>query len=152
MKKLVLVIAVLMLVVSCGAATKGEPGPVGSPGPAGSPGADGASFSVKKWNNCSYVDTSLSLNFYYNTTAFSDGVLYVECEIQGAGLGVSNSGFYAADQNGSTTGYCVVSEDIDTPSFGEWNFSLSPGPQAKYVDTPSTSNNQIVTLTCTTGN
>lgn len=144
----------------------GPSGPAGPVGPAGAPGTNGTngtngtdgkdgtngtSLVAAAWNSCTFVDATLSLNFYYNTTLFSDGSRTVDCAIQGASFGVSGSGFFAAGQGGATSGSCLVNEDIDAASYGFWEFTVSPGPQALYHDPASASNGGIVTLACTSG-
>lgn len=146
----------ISLLVGCGAAKDGSPGPAG---PAGAPGANGTSgaagsagTSAKIVSNevCRKVDV---YGFDYRETVFSTGDVFVECDIAGTSFTVSNSAYFAADENGATSGSCQVVFDIDAASAGYWVFLGGASPTATYHDAASASDGLVESFAggCTTG-
>lgn len=140
MRKLLAVVTVVLS--ACG------PGPAGPAGPQGPSGPSGVSF--KSALHCYDGKALAALSFYYDLTRFTDGSVFVSCEVANASAGWQNNYFYASTSKGAADGFCSVGYDADGPaSFGSWSFVTSGTVvKATYKDTGSPSDKYVVTLTC----
>lgn len=132
---------------------QGEPGPAGSPGPQGPTGAtgatgadgeDGAGLTIASGFQCSKISGALA--FIYQSITFSTGDRWLTCAIEDLASSYSESQFYKANQAGATSGWCMVTYDLDAATAGFWSFTSNSGRTAVYNDSSSGSNNTTITF------
>lgn len=109
---------------------KGEKGDQGSAGKSGDDGHDGADGSDNHIVSSIHCGGSLqgttSLSFSYSVALLASGDLFANGSIYDGNFEVSNTAFYAREQNGATTGGVIFNYDMATPSNGGyWKIELN---------------------------
>lgn len=162
MKACLNVVNVVLIVslMAC-AGPKGDKGDSGTPGLTaqngengkdglnGRDGADGMRITTSKI--CSYISANLTV-FAYEITTFNTGDILVHCSISDSASAYSKAYMYKAGQNGSSTGSCLLTYDIDTADHGFWEFKQGASVTATYSDAGSASNGAVFTLANCTNN
>lgn len=139
--------AVVVMVVALFACSP-EVGPAGPPGPPGNPGG-----GLAEWSGCTTSESIASsvLALDYQRYDFADGSVMTECAVRDGFYEYSSMGLYKASQTAAIQGTCVLAYDVDSPSLGQWHFTLPRGDvraTADYIDGPSPYNTRRATLPC----
>jgi hypothetical protein len=124
----------------------GVAGPVGPAGPAGPKGDAGG--GIVSGFHCSKVYNGNL--FFYDLRTMASGDVWVACSVGNLSVEDSESNYWEPSQVGASSGACVVTWDLDTPSAGHFVFSQKgPGGarQATYKDTGSPYDGTVIAYT-----
>lgn len=124
-----ILLALLVFLTGCG----------GAAGPKGDAGANGSGAGlIASGYSCNKISGGFS--FHYNSDTYSNGDVWIECDVSGSAIQATNTKLYKASQVGASTFSCIVVLDSDgTASAGFWNFTGTSGTRkAVYNDAGST--------------
>lgn len=105
--------------------------------------------------DCLGTDTVSGLIAEHTTTYFNDGTETAECTMAGPLGSANGSETWFQDESGWLKSDCTVFSDIDSPSYGRWDFTVTGVPPgiftgtAVYKDSTSQNNGYIIFMTCT---
>lgn len=152
----VLCVLTLLLVSGCGGApgatgatgssgATGAQGPAGSNGSNGTNGTNGTSATLEHAVHCFASDngSGTQLEFQYDSTTTSAGVMTVSCSVATAGQESS----YTNPDGVVATGGCAVNLGVGASDFGFWEFTSESGTtKAVYSDVGSAHNGYTFTF------
>lgn len=156
-----LAVAVLLVLGSgCGPGEQGpqgEPGaqgPAGTSGPAGAPGPKGDSGSgITNGRHCigaAAVGSGTQVIFEHTAYSFADHSVMVVCSVEWATSQSTNVFMHRAGTQGAAEALCATQLDVDSGSFGEWEFTFSGASStAKYLDSGSAYHARVYSIPCT---
>lgn len=148
----------LLLLAALAMACEGPMGPPGPAGPQGEPGAQGPTgpagangSGLTVSHHCSDVVTVsqtyiLSLDVY----EFSDGSAMTTCSVWAGSGGYTGVNLWHSGTNGAALGACFAHADVDSGSYGYWEFSrdVPTAATATYHDANSSYNSRAYRITC----